>query len=229
LTLARERLGGDLTAFEVMWNSYYRITLERVLRVAAPLPVVHPFYVLLEVSGTDADRARGDLERLLGDALGAGLIRDATIAISGAYAAALWRIRDSSVEMVRTLGPSVAFDISLAIARMEDFAEALNRRLETLDKESFAVIFGHAGDGNLHVTVAHGPAPELRDQVQDLVYALTGEFAGSISAEHGIGILKRPFLKLSRTEEEIETMRTLKSALDPHHILNPGRIFSLRP
>jgi len=88
-------------------------------------------------------------------------------------------------------------------------------------------LFGHAGDGNLHVNVKHPPAGNGAMRCQKLVYGITGDFAGSISAEHGIGILKRPYLRISRTEEEIETMRTLKRALDPHQILNPGRIFTM--
>jgi FAD/FMN-containing dehydrogenase len=81
---------------------------------------------------------------------------------------------------------------------------------------------GHVGDGNLHPSVYHEHTPDKHDEFEKLVYDLTGEFGGSISAEHGIGILKRPYLKMSRTEEEIETMRTLKRALDPKNILNPG-------
>ena len=86
---------------------------------------------------------------------------------------------------------------------------------------------GHAGDGNLHVTVHHDDTPDKHDEMERLLYGMTREFDGSVSAEHGIGILKRPYLKLSRTEAELETMRMLKRALDPHNILNPGRIFTL--
>jgi FAD/FMN-containing dehydrogenase len=229
LALSRQRLGGDLTAFEVMWNSYYRLTTELVKGVAAPLPTNHPFYVLLESSGSDADRIRADLEDLLEQALEDGIILDATIASSGAAAAAIWRIRDSSVELGRALGPAgVGFDISLAIDRMEAFADAIDKGLKTaIHRDAYAIVFGHAGDGNLHVNAKYPPPADKYDEVSKLVYGITGDFAGSVSAEHGIGILKRPYLKLSRTAEEIETMRTLKRALDPHQILNPGRIFTM--
>ena len=229
LALARTRLGGDLTAFEVMWNSYYRLTTERVKGVARPLPADHPFYVLFEASGSDAERLRSDLEKLLEQALGDEIILDATIASSGAAAAAaaIWRIRDSSVELGRALGPAgVGFDVSIAIDRMEAFAHAIDKAVKTIHEDAYAIVFGHAGDGNLHVNVKH-PPPDRRDEVSKLVYGITGDFEGSISAEHGIGILKRPYLRISRTEEEIETMRTLKRALDPHGILNPGRIFTM--
>jgi FAD/FMN-containing dehydrogenase len=229
LALARARLAGDLTAFEVMWNEYYRLTTELVKGVAAPLPTNHPFYVLLESSGSDAGRIRADLEAMLEHALEQGIILDATIASSGAASAAIWRIRDSSVELGRAIGPNgVGFDISLAIDRMEAFADTIKRELKSkIDKDAYAIVFGHAGDGNLHVNAKYPAAVDKNDEVTKLVYGITADFAGSISAEHGIGLLKRPYLKLSRTEEEIETMRTLKRALDPHQILNPGRIFTV--
>ena len=228
LDRSRARLGGELTAFEVMWNEYYRLTTELVKGVAAPLPTNHPFYVLLESSGSDAERMRDGLEKLLEDALGDDIILDATIASSGAAAAAIWRIRDSSVELGRALGSGrVGFDISLAIDKMEEFAGAVDAGMKKLDKDAYAIVFGHIGDGNLHVNATYPSTSDRTTEVSKLVYGLTGDFDGSISAEHGIGMLKRPYLKLSRTEEEIETMRTLKRALDPHHILNPGRIFTM--
>jgi len=228
LDLSRTRLGGELTAFEVMWNEYYRLTTELVKGVAAPLPTNHPFYVLLESSGSDGERIRTDLEEMLAGALDGEIILDATIASSGAAAAAIWKIRDSSVELGRALGPAgVGFDVSLAIDKMEAFANAVNAGLKRIDKDAYAIVFGHAGDGNLHVNAKYPPTTDRYEEISNLVYGITGDFAGSISAEHGIGMLKRPYLGLSRTAEEIETMRTLKRALDPHHILNPGRIFAV--
>ena len=228
LALARTRLAGDLTAFEVMWNEYYRLTTELVKGVAAPLPTHHPFYVLLEASGSDAERIRNDPETMLETALEQEIILDATVASSGAAAAAIWKIRDSSVELSRAQGPGgVGFDISLAIDKMEAFANALDKALKQIDKDAYAIVFGHAGDGNLHVNARYTPTQDRTEEITELVYGITGDFAGSISAEHGIGLLKRPYLRLSRTEAEIETMRTLKRALDPHGILNPGRIFTV--
>jgi FAD/FMN-containing dehydrogenase len=166
---------------------------------------------------------------MLGKALEQEIILDATIASSGQAAAAIWKIRDSSVELGRAIGPNgVGFDVSLPIDRMEAFADTINKELKRkIDKDAYAIVFGHAGDGNLHVNAKYSPPTDRIEEVTKLVYGITADFAGSISAEHGIGILKRPYLKLSRTEEEIEAMRTLKRALDPHHILNPGRIFTM--
>ena len=229
LKLARKHLGGELTAFEGMWNEYYRLVVERVKGVTGPLPTNHPFYVLLEASGGEAERIHADLEKLLEAAMEQGQILDATMSTSNASATAIWRIRDSSVELGRTF-PYTArhgFDVSIAIDRMEDFAEEIAARSRQLDAEAFAVVFGHIGDGNLHLAVHHEHTPEKGLAFEQLVYTITGEFGGSISAEHGIGVLKKPYLPMSRTPEEIETMRTLKRAMDPNNILNPGRIVSV--
>jgi len=229
LKLARKSLGGDLTAFEAMWNAYYRETVERVKGVVGPLPTHHPFYVLLEASGSNAERMRDDLEKMLEVALDEGVILDATLSTSNASVAAIWRIRDSSVELGRSFPftARMGFDISVAIDRMEEYADTLDARVKAIDPRAFTIVMGHVGDGNLHPSVYHEHTPDKHDEFEKLVYDLTGEFGGSISAEHGIGISRRPYLKMSRTEEEIETMRTLKRALDPKNILNPGRIFTV--
>src|SRR5262245_15322123 len=229
LKLARKSLGGDLTAFEAMWNAYYRQTVERVKGVVGPLPTHHPFYVLLEASGSDPERIHADLEKLLELAMGDSLLLDATLSTSNASAAAIWRIRDSSVELGRSFpyAARLGFDVSLAIDRMEEYVDTIGERIKQLDPGAFAIAFGHAGDGNLQIGVHHEHTPQLHDTFEKLVYGITGEFGGSVSAEHGIGVLKKPYLGMSRTAEEIETMRTLKRAMDPHNILNPGRIISV--
>jgi FAD/FMN-containing dehydrogenase len=188
-----------------------------------------PKVMLFEASGSDADRLRADHEKLLEEAMNEGLLIDATISTSRASAAAIWRIRDSSVELGRTFGTisRIGLDVSLAIDRMEEYALTVRSRIKELDPNAFAIIMGHAGDGNLHVTAYHADTPDKHDDMERLLYGLTREFDGSVSAEHGIGILKRPYLKLSRTEAELETMRMLKRALDPHNILNPGRVFTV--
>src|SRR4029079_6215834 len=103
---------------------------------------------------------------------------------------------------------------------MEAFVGTVNAEMKKLDKDGYAIGFGHAGGGNLPVNAQYSRKVHRTEEATKRVYGITGDFAGSISAEHGIGLLKRPYLKLSRTAEEIETMRTLKRALDPHGILN---------
>jgi FAD/FMN-containing dehydrogenase len=227
LDLSRKRLGGELTAFEVMCNGYYRYATELVKGVVAPLPAGSPFYILMESSGSDAERLRTDIEKLLEEALGEGIITDATIASSGAAAAAIWRVRDSSVEVSHATAPSVGSDISLAIEQMEPFTKAIEKAIKKVDKDAVMTVLGHVGDGNLHVNAKYSPPADKHEQMKEIIYSTTADFGGSISAEHGIGIARKPYLKLSRTPEEIETMRRLKRALDPHNILNPGRVFEM--
>ncbi|MGY4408118.1 FAD-binding oxidoreductase [Bradyrhizobium sp. USDA 3315] len=229
LNMARRHLDGELTAFEVMWNEYYRLTVERVKGVVGPLTADHPFYVLLEAAGNNADRIHADLEELLEAALGVNVILEATLSNSKASASAIWRIRDSSLELGRTFpyASRIGFDVSLRIDCMDEYAKAIDARIKAIDAGAFAMVFGHVGDGNLHLDLHHEDTPSKREDFEKLVYQITGEFGGSISAEHGIGVLKRPYLKISRTQEEIETMRALKRAIDPNNILNPGRIFTM--
>src|SRR6476661_571621 len=198
LRMARASLGGELTAFEVMWNAYYRQTVERVKGVVGPLPTHHPFYVLLEVSGSDPERIHGELERLLETAMDDNMILDAPLSTSNASAAAIWRIRDSSVELGRSFpfAARMGFDVSVAIDRMEEYADTLDARVKAIDPQAFTIVMGHVGDGNLHPSLYHEHTPDKHDEFEKLVYDLTGEFGGSISAEHGIGILKRPYLKM---------------------------------
>ncbi|MCC8969172.1 FAD-binding oxidoreductase [Bradyrhizobium brasilense] len=229
LVMARKHLGGELTAFEVMWNEYYRLIVKRVKGVVGPLRADHPFYVLIEASSDDADRINADLEKLLETAMRENIIIDATLSTSNASAAAIWRVRDSSLELARTFpyAARIALDVSLAIDRMDEYVKAIGARIRAIDSGAFAIVFGHAGDGNLHVSLHHEHTPHKREDLEKLAYQITSEFGGSISAEHGIGILKRPYLMMSRTLEEIETMRILKRALDPNNILNQGRIFTM--
>lgn len=227
--MARKHLGGELTAFEVMWNEYYRLALERVGGVIRPLPVNYPFYVLIEASDNDTHRVHADLEKLLDTAMRANMSLDATLSMSNASAAAIWRIRDCSLELARTFpyAARIALDVSIAINQMDQYVKTIVGRIKDIDPRAFAIVFGHVGDGNLHIELHHEHTPDRREELERLAYEITGEFGGSISAEHGIGIVKRPYLNMSRTAEEIETMRTLKRALDPNNILNPGRIFMM--
>ncbi|MBH5371569.1 FAD-binding oxidoreductase [Bradyrhizobium glycinis] len=229
LGMARKLLGGELTAFEVMWSEYYRLALERVNGVVRPLPVHYPFYVLIEASGDDADRIQADLDKLLDTAKRENMILDATLSTSNASAEAIWRIRDCSLELARTFpyAARIALDVSIAIDRMDQYVKTIVARIKETDPGAFAIVMGHVGDGNLHIELHHEHTPDRRHELERLAYQITGEFGGSISAEHGIGIVKRPYLKMSRTSEEIEAMRTLKRALDPNNILNPGRIFTI--
>lgn len=219
---ARSRMGGDLTAFEVMWDSYY----SRAARITSQTPIAtgHPFYVLVEASGADAG-VRAKLETALHAAIEQEIVTNAVLAKSEAENTRLWELRDRSVEVSRMLGPVVAFDVSLRIADMEAFVAQLHTTAQAIDAGCAVVVYGHLGDGNLHLSVRVPPErPELYDVIQRSVYQLVGQYSGSVSAEHGIGLAKREFLPHSRTAQEIATMKGLKHTLDPRDILNPGRV-----
>jgi len=219
-------LGGSLSAFEVMWQSFYRLVTSPPARGKAPVSQDHPYYVLIESLGADA---RLDSERFvaaLESALEAKLISDAAVAKSDTDRRAFWALRDDVVQVV-VGGMPVVFDISLPLAAMEQYVDALGRDLKAGIGEHKLWIFGHLGDGNLHVIVQVLPQNymALRPKIEALVYGPLGNLGGSISAEHGIGLEKKPYLPICRSEGEIAVMRALKAALDPDGILNPGKIF----
>jgi FAD/FMN-containing dehydrogenase len=219
-------LGGSLSAFEVMWQSFYRLVTSPPASGKPPLPQDRPYYVLIESLGAhpklDADRFAAALE----SALAAGLIEDAAVAQSDSDRHAFWALRDDVAQVMQG-GAPVVFDVSLPIGAMEGYIDTLRSQLPAAIGEHRFWVFGHLGDGNLHVIV-QVPQPRalaLRPTIEALVYRPLQGFGGSVSAEHGIGLEKKPYLSLCRSESEIALMRTLKGALDPRGILNPGKIF----
>ena len=148
------------------------------------------------------------------------------VAKSQAEVGKLWQIRDLALDAVTAMMPASIFDVSLPISRMEDFVAATRGRLDQTWPGHRLVVLGHIGDGNLHLVVHIGEQQDGGTNLTpyDVIYALTGERQGSISAEHGIGMQKRPYLKLSRNPAELHMMRQLKALFDPNNILNPGRI-----
>jgi len=225
----RRRLGGDLTAFEVLWQGYYTRYLG-LHPAGAPMPDAHRFYVLTESSGSGGDGLQERFERALADAIDEGIVDDAVIAKSGSEAAALWHMRDLAIEVSRTLGPHVGFDVSLRIADMDAFAGELEAVACGLGAGCQTLVFGHAGDGNLHLAVSHSQDTGVdKAAVEEAVYDLVRRYGGSISAEHGIGISRRAYLGHTRTSAEIDAMRALKRTLDPYGILNRDRVLEWRP
>ena len=219
-------LGGALSAFEVMWQSFYHLVTTPPAKGQPPLDAGFPYYVLVESLGADREADSLRFNVALETALEQGLIADAAIAHSDADVQSFWALRDD-VMQVLVGGLPVTFDVSLPIVEMEAFVATLRAALPQAIGDHRLWVFGHLGDGNLHVIV-QVPATDymaLRPKIEALVYEGLRAFSGSVSAEHGIGLEKKPWLTISRNANEIALMRTLKQALDPKHILNPGKIF----
>ena len=185
------------------------------------------FYVLTETLGSDRERDPEAFESVLGEAFEAGLLEDAVIAKSDAEARALWDVRDGMAAALSALPDAVGFDISLAVSDMKDLLAELMAALAHVPGAT-VLIGGHLGDGNLHLAVAGSEGESAKPVIERAVYEHIGAIGGSVSAEHGIGMAKRDFLRQSRCEAEIATMRALKATLDPHGILCPGRIFEMK-
>jgi FAD/FMN-containing dehydrogenase len=218
-------LGGTLSAFEAMWADFYRFITGPEVGVRPPIGRDHPLYVLIESLGADPDRDGERFEAVLDRAMKDGLMLDAVVARSKADSRGLWAVRDGIAEAVKAMAPFVSYDVSLPIGAMERFVAEANRLLDEQFPDHRSVFFGHVGDGNLHLVTGVGSRdPRVTRAVDDLVYGVTGRLAGSVSAEHGIGRLKLPYLAISRSPAEIALMATLKRAIDPHNILNPGRV-----
>ena len=176
--------------------------------------------------GGDPEGDHDRIEQAASEAYDAGLIADAVIASSEAQRLELWAMRDD-VEQVHQYSPMFIFDVSLRISKMESYVEEVNRRLEETFGDYVNFTFGHIGDGNIHFGTSAGAGPEAQDGVKRAVYEPLESIGGSVSAEHGVGLDKKKYLKLSRNDAEIALMRTLKKALDPKGILNPGKVFDL--
>ncbi|MDF3019188.1 MAG: FAD-binding oxidoreductase [Steroidobacteraceae bacterium] len=218
-------LGGQLAAFEALWGNYYDLNTAAPASNAPPLSRGAAFYAIAETLGGDPEADRARLEAVLGEAMEAGVVSDVTLANSETERRAIWNIRED-VWQPRHIAPLLTFDVSLPIENMKAYVEQVNAAVHEFAGENRSFVFGHMADGNLHIVVAAGDDAATRARVEEIVYRPLAAIGGSVSAEHGIGLEKRAYLPLSRSAEEIATMRTIKRALDPKGILNPGKVFS---
>lgn len=226
LRRAGELLGGQLSAFEVMWQSHYQVVAVDSQRHTAPLPAHFPYYVLVETLGSDPQRDTELFQQAMERVMEEGLAEDAVIAQSRAQRDALWAIREDIPALVLAMKSPLSYDISLPIGHMERYVGELEQALrKTWGEQARLLVFGHLGDGNLHLAISVGEdTPENRAALTELVYRPLQVLNGSISAEHGIGLEKRAYLGYSRNAGEITLMRLLKQTLDPKGILNPGKV-----
>ena len=231
LAALREASGDVVSSFELV----PRIALELVLRhipdTADPLGKPHPWYVLCELTSSQADAALdARLERELAAAFESGLVTDAAVAQSERERAAFWRLRENIPDAQRRDGASLKHDVSVPVAALPAFVDEAGAWIAAHVPDGRLVAYGHVGDGNLHFNVNQAPGadraaflarePEVKRAVHDLVHA----YRGSFSAEHGIGRLKVAELERYASAVELELMRSLKRAFDPNGILNPGKV-----
>ncbi|MFB9866742.1 FAD-binding oxidoreductase [Vreelandella sulfidaeris] len=225
LSIMGKALGGSLGAFEVMWQNHYRLLTDTLNRHTPPIATEHPFYVIIESLGSDAERNATQFSEALESALESELIVDAVIAQSATQRDGLWAIREDIEGLVKGLAPVLTFDVSLPIAEMQRYTDALESQLKKRWPASRLVVFGHLGDGNLHISITVGSNDSaVRHEVEAMVYQPLAVLGGSVSAEHGIGLEKRPWLSTCRSSAEIELMQSLKQALDPLNLLNRGKV-----
>jgi len=222
----QNRMGGSLSAYEVMWSAYFDYVIGFAEDLRSPFDETFPLYALVEIEGSDQSTDAERFEAALGAALESGLIEDAVIAQSEKDARVFWAIRDGIGEITPSLQPYASLDVSLDIDVMPAFLADMDKELRARYPGIINLVFGHVGDNNLHLFITTGNEDDLQP-ILEIGYRITGAHRGSVSAEHGIGVLKRDYLHYSRTDEELDLMRRLKRALDPRGILNPGRVIEV--
>ncbi len=228
---AEDAAGTSLTAFEFWARRAMDFAVTYMPGTRDPFAAQSPWYALLEISsGETGGRAAAQMESLLASAVDAGVIRDAALAQSLQQARDFWGLRESFSEAQKGAGGSIKHDISVPVARIPEFLERAGRVVEKVCPGARPVPFGHFGDGNLHYNVSQPEGMDkarylaLWDQMSDAVHTLVATMDGSISAEHGIGQMKRAALAAHRSPVELDMMRAIKNALDPKGILNPGKV-----
>ena len=231
LTLMQDRCGASLTGFELMSDFCMQLVATHFPRLAKPFAARHRQYALLEVTSHESAQHALDLVELsLEAALERGLADDAVLATSHAQSRALWQLREHIPLAQAAAGKNIKHDISLPISSIADFIDAADARLQHAFPECQVVCFGHLGDGNLHynvappANVAHAQFLANEAAINRIVYDSVDACNGSISAEHGIGALKRDDLARYRSQVELDMMRAIKAALDPLGIMNPGKV-----
>ena len=239
LAQAQGRLAAELTAFELISDAAMQLVLKnipgsRLPFEASPADAPLPWYVLLEVSSLHSEQAAQEgLEAVLSEALADGRVQDAVMSQSLAQFEQLWALRENISAAQSHEGKNIKHDISVPISRIGEFIEAASRQIRQAYPDARLIVFGHLGDGNLHFNVApHAVFAQHYDeafahdeaQVNRLVHDLVAAYEGAISAEHGIGVLRQAELVRYKQPLELQMMRAIKQALDPHDRMNPGKL-----
>jgi FAD/FMN-containing dehydrogenase len=230
LGLANERAGGSVTSFELIPRILMDFAIKHAPACRDPLADRHPWYVLLELSSQAREGLRATMEEILTAGLEQKIIADATIAESLEQTKALWLLRHHIADTQKYEGGSIKQDVSVPVNAVPDFIDKASAAVEALVPGGRVCAFGHLGDGNVHFNLSQPVGADKAaflarwDEVNDVVFAIVAKFNGSISAEHGIGVMKRELLPSVKDPVAYDLMRSLKRMLDPQGILNPGKI-----
>ncbi len=215
---------GRLLVFEAMWREFMTVATE-ICGLPPAFESEHDVTLLIEADMGEDPAGTEAFSLLLSEFYEQDLIKDAVVAQSRADRNRFWAYRETPYEYGRFLPEEIRFDVSVPLNRMTEAVAHLRREMPKQWPDAVYVVFGHVADSNIHINVAiHDMTDDIKKDVQGLVYDLVSRLGGSISAEHGIGRIKRPYLPLSRTETELALMMKMKQTLDPEGILNPGRI-----
>lgn len=228
---ASQRCGSALTGFELMPRIGIEFTTKHIAGVRDPLASIHPWYALVDISTSDsAETAEAMMQELLAEAFEAGLVSDAAIASSIAQQDAFWHLRESMSDAQKPEGGSIKHDVSVPVSRIPAFLAEADDAVHALMPDARICAFGHLGDGNIHYNISQPVGADKAAfiarwrEVNAVVHAVVHRHTGSISAEHGVGQLKRDELAASRPAIETELMRRIKQAFDPAGIMNPGKV-----
>ncbi|HWK45618.1 MAG TPA: FAD-binding oxidoreductase [Stellaceae bacterium] len=230
-TRARIASGDQLTAFELMPRIGVEFALKHTPGLIDPIDQAYPHYALIEMSTSRADAGLKTMfEAFLADAMEAGLVVDGVIAASAAQVQEFWRMREGLVEGQRYEGGSIKHDVSVPVSSVAEFIERATEAVTGLLPGIRPVAFGHAGDGNIHFNLTQPLGADTEAyldrwmEFNHLVHDIVASLGGSISAEHGVGRLKRDELIRYKSPVELDLMARIKQALDPHDTMNPGKV-----
>ena len=228
---AYERAGPALTAFEILPRIGIEFVLKHGSDTREPLAAPHPWYLLFELSSPrENDEIERLAEELLAEEIEQGTISDAALASSLSQAGEFWRLRELMSEVQREEGGSIKHDIAVPVARVPEFLTRANQLVELMIPGARPVPFGHLGDGNIHYNISQPPGMDRTiflanwEALNAAVHEIVLDLGGTISAEHGIGRLKRDLLPRAKDALELELMRRIKRSFDPNNILNPGKL-----
>src|SRR4030081_2615668 len=229
LSISQNEAAASLTSFELLSDISVDFSIRHGIDIRNPLTGEHPWYVLMELSSS-RDDARAALESILAKGMEEGIVDDAVIAANLSQRAGFWKLRDEMSAAQKPEGGSIKHDISVPVAAVPDFIAQANAAVIKLIPGARPVPFGHLGDGNIHYNVSQPVGADTADfmarwhEVNAVVFEIVLRMGGSISAEHGIGVLKRDELPGVKDKVAIELMRSIKAMLDPLGIMNPGKV-----